>query len=115
MVIALQLTRMLSLFLRMDLSLSKVLVDLSLPLLRVQVGLLLAKKQKDLELLTMVLRRLDHPRVDILVKKLNPLDMGLQGIDLHMVMEMDPNAGKLRPVKGQLLAFHLPLNLGQPS
>lgn len=51
---------MLSLFLRMDLSLSKVLVDLSLPLLRVQVGLLLAKKQKDLELLTMVLRRLDH-------------------------------------------------------
>jgi hypothetical protein len=60
----------------------------------------------------MVLRRLDHPRVDILVNKLNPLGMGLQGLDLHMVMEMDPNEGKLRPVQVKLLAFHLPLNLG---
>lgn len=107
---------MLSLLLlqRMDLSISKVLVDLSLPLLQVQVGLLLAKKQKDLELLTMVLRRLDHPRVDILFNKLNPLGMGLQGLDLHMVMEMDPNEGKLRPVQGKPLALNLPLNLGKP-
>lgn len=49
---------------------------------------------------------MDKPRVDILVNKLNPLDMGLQGLDLHMVMEIDPNEGKLRPVQGKPLAFH---------